>query len=144
MLNLRKTKKLLKKFTIEIFMMLIAFVIAIINILFTNQVLLNISYSYWASCIFYLVVVLVPKIKNERNYLKTTNAKIELLLRQLRKMFKFALGEVFYHQKLGKDEFYSLCINKKLHSNAGEFHNGTTIYSMKTKDAIYTYYNTFL
>lgn len=109
---------------VVIVMIGIAFILVIVNISLPHQVLLNISISYWASCIFYIVVVLVPKIRNEKNYSRTIKSKTEMLLRQLRKMFKFALGEAFYHKKFTEEEFYSLCNNKDIHAIAGEFHNG--------------------
>lgn len=144
MSNNSKKKNRYSSIIVEIIMMGIALFLIFMNILMPNQILLNISFSYWASCIFYIVVILVPKIRNEKNYSKTIDSKIEMLLRQLRKMFKFALGEEFYHHKFSEEEFVSLCSNKKIDTTAGEFHNGKSIYSMKIKDAIYTYYSTFL
>lgn len=80
-----------------------------------NTVLLNLSYSYLASIIFYIVIDLVPRWSNEHRAFEIFKKDLSSAYMHMNKMvgiFKMMAGTEKSNEQLTKDDFSSLNICK--------------------------------
>ena len=83
-----------------------------------NRVLLNLSYSYLAGYIFYLLVTEIPYLHRKQRFCKLLSKKYDSLKNQIETHIQaFDTKEHYHLDKITRDELYNMIVQRDLCDN---------------------------